>query len=149
MYSIYNLYKKDSNDNYIGKTKNINKRMALHKFYSKSSPYKLYEFMRLNGGFENFEFEILEDNIPEEQGVYKERYYYDMYTPNLNTNLPGRNQHDSKLYYRTKNRLEIIEKVRNWQRKNKERFNKYQREYKQNKKKLLSTQINNGIQEIY
>ena len=130
MFTIYNLYKIDSNDCYIGKTRDVPKRMALHKFYSKSSPYKLYEFMRLNGGFENFEFEILEDNIPEEQGVYKERYYYDMYQPSLNTNLPGRNQHDSKLYYRTKNRLEIIEKVRNWQQQNKEGFNKYQREYK-------------------
>ncbi len=65
MYSIYNLYKINSNDCEIGKTKNINKRMALHKYYSKSSQYKLYEFIRANGRFENFEFEILEDNIPE------------------------------------------------------------------------------------
>jgi hypothetical protein len=41
----------------------------------------------------------------------------------------------------TKIRLEIIEKVRNWQRENKERFNNYQREYKQNEKISLSHQL--------
>ena len=145
MYSIYNLYKIDSNDCYIGKTRNIIKRMALHKSYSKSSTYKLYEFMRANGGFENFTYEILETNIPEEQGVYKERYYFDMYQPNLNSNVPNRSQQESKLYYRTKNRLQIIENVRQWQKDNRERFNKYQREYKQNKKNLLSPLINNNV----
>ena len=149
MYSIYNLYKIDSNDCYIGKTRNIIKRMALHKYYSKSSTYKLYEFMRANGGFENFTYEILETNIPEEQGVYKERYYFDIYQPNLNSNVPNRSQQESKLYYRTKNRLQIIENVRQWQKDNRERFNKYQKEYKQNKKNLLSPLINNVIQEIY
>ena len=47
--------------------------------------------MRANGGFENFTYEILETNIPEEQGVYKERYYFDIYQPNLNSNVPNRN----------------------------------------------------------
>ena len=150
MYSIYNLYKIDSNDCYIGKTRNIIKRMALHKYYSKSSTYKLYEFMRANGGFENFTYEILETNIPEEQGVYKERYYFDIYQPSLNSNVPNRSQQESRLYYRTKNRLQIIENVRQWQKDNRERFNKYQKEYKQNKKNLLSPLINNNvIQEIY
>ena len=110
MYSIYNLHKIDSNDCYIGKTKNIFKRMALHKYYSKSSTYKLYNFIRANGGFENFTYEILETNIPEEQGVYKERYYFNLYQPNLNNNVPGQTQDESKLQYRTKNRLEIIER---------------------------------------
>ena len=106
--------------------------------------------MRANGGFENFTYEILETNIPEEQGVYKERYYFDMYQPNLNSNVPNRSQQESKLYYRTKNRLQIIENVRQWQKDNRERFNKYQKEYKQNKKNLLSPLINNNvIQEIY
>ena len=63
MYSIYKLFKINSNDCYIGKTKNINKRMVLHKFYSKTSPYKLYDFMRTNGGFDKFGFEVLETNI--------------------------------------------------------------------------------------
>ena len=50
MYTIYNLYKKYSNGCYIGKTRDVPKRMVLHKFYSKTSPYKLYEIMRANGG---------------------------------------------------------------------------------------------------
>ncbi len=42
--------------------------------------------MRANGGYKNFDFEILKTNITEEQGVNKERYYYDIYQPNLNNN---------------------------------------------------------------
>ena len=150
MYTIYKLFKINSNDCYIGKTKDIYKRMVLHKFYSKTSPYKLYNFMRANGGFENFTYEILETNIAESEGVYKERYYFDMYQPNLNNNVPGQTQDQSKLQYRTKNRLEIIEKVRHWQQKNRERFNKYQREYKQNKKNNIISPINiNVIEAVY
>ena len=150
MYTIYKLFKINSNDCYIGKTKDIYKRMALHKFYSKTSPYKLYNFMRANGGFENFTYEILETNIAESEGVYKERYYFDIFQPNLNNNVPGQTQDQSKLQYRTKNRLQIIEKVRHWQQKNRERFNKYQREYKQNKKNNIISPINiNVIEAVY
>ena len=113
MYTIYNLYKKDSNDCYIGKTRDVPKRMVLHKFYSKTSPYKLYEFMRANGGYENFDYEILETDIPQDQGVAKERYYYDLYQPNLNNNVPGRTQEQSKLQYRTRNRLQILKRSEN------------------------------------
>ena len=147
MYSIYNLYKIDSNDCYIGKTKDINKRMALHKFYSKTSPYKLYEYMRLNGGFENFTYEILETNIPEEQGVNKERYYYDIYQPNLNNNVPGRSAYESKLQYRTKNRLQIINNVKEWQRENKVKYNAYQKEYQRKRKELNILRYNNVIEQ--
>ena len=76
-------------------------------------------------------------------------YYFDIYQPSLNSNVPNRSQQESKLYYRTKNRLQIIENVRQWQKDNRERFNKYQKEYKQNKKNLLSPLINNVIQAVY
>ncbi len=137
MFTIYNLYKVDSNDCYIGKTRDINKRMALHKFYSKTSPYKLYEFMRANGGYEKFDFEILETDIPEEQGVAKENYYFNLYQPSLNSNVPGRSQYESKLQYRTKNRLQIIERVREWQRENRIKFNEYQKSYRLKKKHIV------------
>ena len=145
MYSIYKLFKINSNDCYIGKTKNINKRMVLHKFYSKTSPYKLYEYMRANGGYENFDFEILETNITEEQGVNKERYYYDIYQPNLNNNVPGRSPYESKLQYRTKNRLQIINNVKEWQRENKVKYNEYQKLYQRKKKELNILRYNNVI----
>jgi hypothetical protein len=44
---------------YIGKTINIKNRMANHKTRSKISELPLYVFIRNNGGFENFKFEIL------------------------------------------------------------------------------------------
>ena len=65
------------------------------------------------------------------------RYYYNFYSPSLNSNVPNRSQQESKLYYRTKNRLEIIEKVRQWQRDNKERFNEYQKLYRLKKNNIV------------
>jgi hypothetical protein len=44
---------------YIGKTTNLKGRMSNHKTKSKISELPLYIFMRLNGGFENFNFEVL------------------------------------------------------------------------------------------
>ena len=44
---------------YIGKTINIKNRLANHKTKSKISESPLYVFIRNNGGFENFKFEIL------------------------------------------------------------------------------------------
>ena len=137
MYSIYNLYKINSNDCYIGKTKNVKARMVLHKYYSKSSTYKLYEFMRANGGFENFEYEILETEISEAQGVNKERYYYDLYKPSLNSNVPARGQNESQLNYRTNNKVKLLEKTKLWQLEHKDKYKLYQKEYYQKKKHLV------------
>ena len=144
MYSIYNLYKINSNDCYIGKTKNVKARMVLHKYYSKSSTYKLYEFMRANGGFENFEYEILETDISEAQGPIKERYYYNLYKPSLNNNVPAQSQEQSQLQYRTNNKFKLLEKTKLWQANNKEKYMNYQKQYYQNKK--LSQLSNNETQ---
>ena len=150
MYSIYNLYKINSNDCYIGKTKNVKARMVLHKYYSKSSTYKLYEFMRANGGFENFEYEILETEISEAQGVNKERYYYDLYKPSLNNNVPAQTQEQSQLQYRTNNKFKLLEKTKLWQANNKEEYMNYQKQYYQNKKMSLlhSNETQTTIQQI-
>ena len=150
MYSIYNLYKINSNDCYIGKTKNVKARMVLHKYYSKSSTYKLYEFMRANGGFENFEYEILETNISEEPGVNKERYYYDLYKPSLNSNVPARTQDQSQLNYRTNNKVKLTNKTKLWQANNKEKYMNYQKQYYQNKKlfQLSNNETQTTIQQI-
>ncbi len=147
MFRIYKLFKINSNECYVGKTRDVSKRMVLHKFYSKTSPYKLYKFMRANGGFNNFDFEILETNIPEEQGIAKERYYYDIYQPSLNSNVPNRNPYESKFQYRTKNRLEIIQNVKDWQRDNRTRYNEYQKLYQRKRKELNISRYNNVIEQ--
>ena len=150
MYTIYNLYKINSNDCYIGKTKNVKARMVLHKYYSKSSTYKLYEFMRANGGFENFEYEILETDISEEQGPLRERYYYNLYKPSLNNNVPAQTQEQSQLNYRTNNKFKLLEKTKLWQANNKEKYMNYQKQYYQNKKMSLlhSNETQTTIQQI-
>jgi hypothetical protein len=59
---------------YIGKTTNIKTRIANHKTKSKISDYPLYVFIRNNGGFDNFKFEILHKCLCNEKlSIYIER----------------------------------------------------------------------------
>ena len=69
---------------------NLNKRISVHKNYCKNKNTKVYSYIRENGGFENFNVEILEefacDNSIDKRE--RERYYIDLLKPTLNNNLP-------------------------------------------------------------
>ena len=90
------IYKLVCNDNsnvcYIGSTVNFNHRIYQHRYNSKHSDIKLYKNIRENGGFENYRMEIIEyfpcNNSIEARD--RERYYYDMYNPILNSISPNR-----------------------------------------------------------
>jgi len=69
-YTFYKIFKKDS-ECYIGSTLNIKDRIINHRYdcnneFSKKGNknikynYKLYKYIRENGGFKSFEFEILD-----------------------------------------------------------------------------------------
>ena len=106
--------------------------------------------MRLNGGFNNFEFEILETNISIDEGPLRERYYYDMYKPSLNSNIPAQSQERSQLNYRTNNKFKLLEKTKLRQLENKDKYKLYQKEYYQNKKlsQLSNNETQTTIQQI-
>ena len=68
IYTIYEIkpLNKDIEYSYIGSTNNFKRRQQEHKFNcnninSKDYKYNLYEFIRENGGFDKFEFIILEE----------------------------------------------------------------------------------------
>ena len=97
---IYRLRSNDPliKDKYIGKSKDFHKRKISHKSdcNNTDSPdkhynYKVYVFIRENGGFENWHFEILETaNLEDKkQAEALERYYIETLKPSLNINLPG------------------------------------------------------------
>jgi len=79
---------------YIGQTKDPHKRFNTHKnlaFGKRKNNYPLYVDMR-NYGIDNFEFIILEDNVPQEEMGNREKYYiekYDTYNNGYNRTIGG------------------------------------------------------------
>ena len=51
----------EKTDCYIGKTKHIYERSKSHKNVSKSSPAKVYQFIRDNGGWSNFKISVIHE----------------------------------------------------------------------------------------
>jgi hypothetical protein len=90
---IYRVFCKDPSitDCYVGHTtKSIKSRMYHHEKTCCNSGYlhhnkKLYKFMRLNGGFENFTYEILDGFKSDMISARKaEQYWIDFHNPTLN-----------------------------------------------------------------
>ena len=91
---IYRIYCKDENikDCYIGSSKCFEDRFYTHKsacntIHNKRHNLYLYQFIRDNGGWDNFDREILEyyPCKDEEELKQKEQEYITKYKPQLNT----------------------------------------------------------------
>jgi len=93
-YKIYCL-DKEIKEVYIGSTKHIKQRIYDHKSECKlNGTQVVYMFINVNGGFDNWAFEIL-DEIKVESKVEKlkiEREFIKKYPLNLNDNIPGRSK---------------------------------------------------------
>lgn len=90
---VYRIFCLDPNigDSYVGYTmKTMDVRMYYHKKTCENSGYKyhhkkLYRFIRENGGFQNFDFEILEKcNVTISEARSREQKFIDIYKPTLN-----------------------------------------------------------------
>ena len=80
------------NDIYIGSTVNFQHRVYQHRYNSKKSEIKLYQNIRKNGGFENYRMEIIEEYpcYSSIEARNRERFYYDLYHPLLNSIAPNK-----------------------------------------------------------
>ena len=143
---IYKIFCKDEKikDFYIGSTINtINNRWAGHKTTSKKNNNKLYKFIKDNGGFKNFDFEIIQDYPT--NNLYKlrevENEYILILKPSLNSNKPFIEPSEREQYlkdYRKNNK----ERRKKWlednkeilKKKNKERYEKNKERFKIKKK---------------
>jgi hypothetical protein len=97
--NIYKLFckNKDIKDIYIGSTNNIRRRTYQHKHNcntktSNKYNWSLYQFMRENGSFENWQVDIIEsiNCANRKQLLKKEREYIEKLKPSLNKNIPTR-----------------------------------------------------------
>mgnify|MGYP003631494624 FL=1 len=142
--SIYKIYCKNKNikECYVGCSNNFLRRKSQHKT-SCNNPkdqnynYLLYKFIRENGGFDNWIWEVLEEVDCEDDYELREceRKWYDKIKPTLCRVVPNRtrkqlyydcreiNLLNKKKYYQEN--LEMCrEKVRTYRKNNKEELNK-------------------------
>jgi len=117
---IYKIICKDKNisNTYVGLTINFEKRKRIHELDCNNfKKAKLYDFIRENGGWNNWEMIILEKcccQNRKDAGI-REKYWYEKLNANLNKNYPSRN--GDEWYQDNKERL--IELQRIWREKKK------------------------------
>ena len=96
---IYKICCKDANikDEYIGHTTDIIRRKSQHKNVCNNSNSKdyisyIYQFIRANGGFENWDFIVIEEYPCENvfQAKLRERYWIENSNSTLNRCIPTR-----------------------------------------------------------
>ena len=141
--TIYKIVCKDKNitDCYVGSTTNHSTRKSQHKSScnnekAKDYNYPVYRFIRDNGGWENWEFVILEDypcNKKKQLNI-RERYWFEKLNSTLNSRYPERSIKEwGDEYY---NRPEIREHIKQYQKEyfnrpeNKQHIKEQQKEYR-------------------
>lgn len=138
-YYVYKLFNPDCSDFYIGSTINMKLRMNNHKYHCNNENaiqynFKVYRYIRSNGGYDKWQFEVLEHirnsiNIKDLHGL--ERKYIEQLKPSLNIQKPNR----TKAQYYQDNKEEITSKRALYYQNNKEAF----KQYYQNNKEAIRT----------
>jgi len=151
---IYKLCCKDPNitEIYIGSTLNQYRRKHEHKGTCNNPNNRrynlyVYQFIRENGGFENWDLVILEEYPTENKNelTWKEREYIELLQPALNCvkrpvvtaeeNLEKCRERARK--YREENLEKYRERGRKWYEENTEKFSGYAKKYYENNKEQL------------
>ena len=156
--TIYKIICKDPSiiDSYIGSTTNFKKRIYAHKdcvnnYKSRKHKYKLYQFIREHGGWNNFIITpIIKYNCETKLEVAQhERFYIDAIKPSLNDQIPLRtrkewieanrnkvNKYANNYYHGNKDKCLAAQKK--WVDSNKDKVKKIKTEYyNRNKSTIL------------
>ena len=91
---------------YVGQTQNFTKRKCYHKEACLSSKcnrhnLKVYQFIRINGGWENWTMVMVEQFSCDNrlQADQRERYWIETLNANLNSRIPSRTQQERTPIY--------------------------------------------------
>ena len=149
--AIYKIVCRDTQikECYVGSTTDLTRRRYFHKSTSENSNdrrYKffLYQFIRRNGGWENFDLVKIEDfPCNNKEDLHKrERYWIETLNSSLNRAIPTRTKKEydkhyekeikerRKAYYE-ENKKSINERVAKYREKNKEHIKARQKEYRE------------------
>lgn len=135
---IYEIFNESLNFRYIGSTGNFSSRKATHKANCKKQlKLKLYETINENGGWDNFTMRPIEEFVCENklEARIRERYWCEMYNPNLNTRKSYVSGEERESYYdENKDRFKQYyednkERIKQYYQENREKRLKYQKEY--------------------
>lgn len=132
----------DLNDEniYIGHTTNYNQRFYNHRRnainkedYIHTSNYKVYQFIRANGGWDNWRMKIIEEYPckDEQEAKAREKYWKTELKATLNMREPCRTY---KEYYED-NREKILERNKEYRKNNKEKISEQQKQADKTKKR--------------
>jgi hypothetical protein len=156
----------DITDIYVGHTTNIRNRIKCHKNTcnnpkDKNYHYKVYEFIRNNGGWDNWEIIVIEEYSCNSfsDAIIKEREYYETLKPTLNSIFPQRTneeykeckkQYNKEYYNENKQHYNEYnkeyyqnnkEKINEYHNENKQHYNEYHKEYYQNNKEKINEKV--------
>jgi glucosamine 6-phosphate synthetase-like amidotransferase/phosphosugar isomerase protein len=145
---IYKICCKNTNikDTYIGHTTNFTKRKNQHKtlLNNESCNRKVYEFIRANGGWNNWSMLQIEDyNCQNKrEAEMRERYWIETLQSSLNCNIPITTKEEKdfqKQDWYEENKVIILEKAKEKYEENKEEKLEYQKEYATKNKEQLKS----------
>ena len=148
-YSKTIMYKIVCNDTtitdlYVGATTDFRRRKYNHKCWcnnttQKHHNLKIYQFIRANGGWDNWSMVMIEKYPCEDslEQSKRERFWKEELKATLNTNIPSRtpkerfenNEHHWKEYYK------------NWRKNNKEHKKEIDKKWRENNKDYLKEKI--------
>ena len=130
----------DITEEYIGSTKNFTRRRTEHKsrcHHESGEKYNfyLYQFIRENGGWDNWrmiQLEAVKYDTKRDLEAH-ERRWIEQLKPELNKNMPGRTRQE---YYK-QNKEEMDVYYKEYKEQNTDKIKKYQKEYRgENKEKM-------------
>jgi len=137
---IYKLCSRDPTvkEIYIGSTTNPKVRKWCHKSTCNNPNglhynLKVYQYIRENGGFENWDLIVIEANIhytEKHELRTRERYWLEHLKATLNSQVPNQTNAESSRNYKEVNREALNEHNRNYRQANREVINEKRRKKK-------------------
>jgi hypothetical protein len=148
---IYKLCCNDVNvkEEYVGHTTNFTKRKAQHKICccndtNKQNKYYVYQFIRENGGWDNWSMvEIEKYNCANKNEAEKrERYWIETLKAKLNKHIPTRTNKE----FREDNKEKVKEYQKLYREENKEKIKEVVKQYyEDNKTKISEKRAKNSL----
>jgi len=144
--TIYTFYKLVCNDVkvtqiYVGSTKDLNDRIIKHKYCcnnpnSEGYNFKVYKFIRDNGGWFNWKFKIIDSRecIDEYESYVIEQSYINSLKSELNTKSPytGLTKNEYEIKYKQDHKEKNKEYKKQYHKKNKIKIAEISKQYYQN-----------------
>lgn len=146
--STIDIYDEENGEHYIGSTKyDLKRRVSKHmtsynSITHRSYNYPVYSHIRLTGGFEEWEFSVIEthNNLTKTDALIHERWLQELYGSQLNSQTPIKNSTEKKLtkqIWADKNREQINTNHREYVNKNKDRIKETHKKHRDSNREKL------------